>query len=76
MLLLTVKREQQIARLANLIQMETLSHYSKQGAPYVFDLRKSYTFLHAEADVKVNQMLPALIDSKKFQIKREQYRGY
>lgn len=75
-LLLTVKREQQIARLANLIQMETLSHYSKQGAPYVFDLRKSYTFLHAEADVKVNQMLPALIDSKKFQIKREQYRGY
>ena len=48
----------------------------RRGVDYTFDLRSSYTYLHTEADVKVKQMLPALIDSSLFEITREQYRGY
>lgn len=76
LLLLNVTKEQQLARLQNLIQTETLYYYQQKGVDYTFDLRSSYTYLHTEADVKVKQMLPALIDSSLFEITREQYRGY
>ena len=76
LLLLTVTKEQQLARLQNLIQTETLYYYQQKGVDYTFDLRSSYTYLRTEADVKVKQMLPALIDSSLFEITREQYRGY
>ena len=72
----TVTKEQQLARLQNLIQTETLYYYQQKGVDYTFDLRSSYTYLRTEADVKVKQMLPALIDSSLFEITREQYRGY
>lgn len=75
-LLLTVTKEQQMARLSNLIQMETLYYYQQEGVEEIFDLRNAYTYLYTKADVQVNQMLPAMIDSDKFRVTREQYRGY
>lgn len=75
-LLLTVTKEEQIARLQNLIQMETLYHYEKEEASYTFDLRKSHTYLKTEVSANIKQMLPSLADSSLFSIKREQYRGY
>lgn len=73
---LFTSKEKQLSRIGNLIQTETLYYYQKKGADYTFDLRNSYTYVHTEADVKVKQMLPALIDSSLFEITREQYRGY
>ena len=73
---LFTSKEKQLSRIGNLIQTETLYYYQKKGAAYTFDLRNSYTYVHTEADVKVKQMLPALIDSSLFEITREQYRGY
>lgn len=77
MLLLTVTKEQQFARLKNLIQMETLYHYKAvEKKSYVFDLRKSYTYLDTKATVQVKQMMPSLIDTSLFTATRQQYRGY
>lgn len=76
MLLLTTSKEEQLQRLANLIQTETYYHYSRENAPFEFDLRKTYTFLSTEANLTVNQMLPALLDSGFFTIQRQCYRGY
>lgn len=75
-LLLTVTKEEQIARLQNFIQMETLYHYEKEEASYTFDLRKSHTYLKIEVNANIKQMLPSLADSSLYSIKREQYRGY
>lgn len=75
MLLLTSK-EEQLQRLANLIQTETFYHYNREHATFDFDLRKSYTFLSSEVNLTVNQMLPALLDSGFFTIQRQCYRGY
>ena len=76
MLLLSVTTEQQIARLANLIQMETLCYYTNQKKEFTFDLRKSYTYLHTNVDAGINQIMPSLIDSSLFTVKRDHYRGY
>lgn len=73
LMLLTVTKEQQFARLKNLIQMETTYHYRDS---YQFDLRKSYTYLQAEASVHVKQMFPSLIDSSLLRAERKVYRGY
>lgn len=75
-LLLSVTTEQQIARLANLIQMETLCYYTNQKKEFTFDLRKSYTYLHTNVDAGINQIMPSLIDSSLFTVKRDHYRGY
>lgn len=75
-LLLTVTKEQQMARLSNLIQMETLNYYKNKGVSYTFDLSNAFTFVVAEANVSVKQMLPSLADSSLFTITRKQYRGY
>lgn len=76
LLLLTVTKEQQMARLSNLIQMETLYHYQSEGASYTFDLRNSYTYIGVNTNISVKQMLPSLADSSLFTIDREHYRGY
>lgn len=75
-LLLTVKKEHQFARLKNLIQMETLYHYQKDDPEYIFDLRKSYTCLDTEVKASVKQMMPSAVDSSLFTVTRRQYRGY
>jgi len=76
LLLLTVTKEQQLARIKNLIQMETLYHYKKKGKEYTFDLRNSYTHLKATVDFDVQQMLPSLLDFSGTVHRRVQYRGY
>jgi uncharacterized coiled-coil DUF342 family protein len=76
LLLLTVTKEQQMARLSNLIQMETLSYYKTKGASYTFNLKNSYTYLSVDANVSVKQILPSLADSSLFTIDRKHYRGY
>lgn len=77
LMLLTVKKEQQLARLKNLIQMETYYHYKEvKKTSYLFDMRNSYTFLHTKVSGSVKQMLPSMLDSARFRIQREQYRGY
>lgn len=75
-LLLTVTKDRQIARLSNLIQMETLCYYQNQKVKKDFDLSKSFTFLDVNAEVDVNQILPSLIDSSLFSVTRKHYRGY
>lgn len=75
-LLLTVTKEQQMARLSNLIQMETLNYYKSTGASYTFDLRNAYSFVSTETDASVKQILPSLADSSLFNVKRNQHRGY
>lgn len=76
LLLLTVTKEQQMARLSNLIQMETLSYYKTKGASYTFNLQNSYTYLYVDANISVKQMLPSLANSSLFTIDRKHYRGY
>lgn len=75
-LLLTVTKEQQMARLSNLIQMETLNYYRNMGVSYTFNMSNAYTFVVAETNVSVKQMLPSLADSSLFTVTRKQYRGY
>lgn len=75
-MLLSVTKEQQYARLKNLVQMETLYHYNTEGADAAFDLRLAYTNIHCTASADVRQMLPSLIDSSIFSVEREIYRGY
>ena len=76
LLLLTVTKEQQIARISNLIQMETLNYYKSNGASYTFNLQNSYTYIAVNVDISVKQMLPSLADSRFFTIDRKHYRGY
>lgn len=76
LLLLTVTDKQQVGRLQNLIQMETLYYYQNKGVNYTFDLRKSYTYIEVDANVTVKQLMPSLIDSSLFTIDRKMYRGY
>lgn len=76
LLLLTVTKEQQVARLSNLIQMETLNYYKSKGASYTFDLKNSYTYIGVESNVSVKQILPSLANSSLFKITRKHYRGY
>lgn len=75
-MLLTVTKEQQMGRLQNLIQMESLYYYNKQGVSYVFDLKHSYTYIESTAKVKVKQLMPSLSDASVFTVDRKQYRGY
>lgn len=75
-LLLTVTKEQQIARISNLIQMETLYYYNQNSATYTFDLRKSYTYIDSNVNVSIKQMLPSLTDSSLFTFDRRCFRGY
>lgn len=75
-MLLMVAEEEQMNRLRNLVQMETLNYYNNTGEAYIFDLDESYTFIKAEANVTVKQMLPSLTDSSWFTVNREIYRGY
>ncbi|MGM9603116.1 MAG: hypothetical protein ACI3W5_16210 [Faecousia sp.] len=76
LLLLTVSKDRMLERLSNVIQMETLYHYQYEKASYTFDLKKSCTFIHAETEAKVGQIMPGLLDASIFTVKREQYRGY
>lgn len=75
-MLLTVSKDAMLNRLSNLIQMETLYYYEQQGASYTFDLKQCPTFIHAQTDVSVVQIMPTLISSDLFSIQREQFRGY
>ena len=74
--LITVTDQQMIARISNLIQMESLYHYKEAGNSNYFDLGKSYTFLSIDANVSIEQLLPSLADSSWFTVDRELYRGY
>lgn len=76
MMLITVGKDEQVARVSNLIQMETLYYYQQKGVSYTFDLRNSYTFLDATANVNIKQFLPSLTDSSLFRIDRRSFRGY
>ena len=76
LMLVSVTKDQQLARLKNLIQMETLYHYNKTGSEAVFDLNKSYTYLETNVTADVKQLMPSLIDSSVFHVTRQQFRGY
>ena len=76
LMLVSVTKDQQLVRLKNLIQMETLYHYNKAGSEAVFDLNKSYTYLETNVTADVKQLMPSLIDSSVFHVTRQQFRGY
>lgn len=75
-IMLLVSNDERYDRLMNLIQMECTNYYVNQKATYIFDLKKAYTFLDVDVNATVNQMLPTLIESSKFTVNREHYRGY
>ncbi|MBR2048766.1 MAG: hypothetical protein IJ960_09245 [Oscillospiraceae bacterium] len=76
LMIMTVRQERMVERLANVIQMETLCYYTNEEEPFTFDLRKSFTYVQAETDATVSQIIPDLIESSIFNVHREQYRGY
>jgi len=75
-MLFLVTKEERESRLMNLIQMETLNYYKNQKATFTFDLKKAYTFIDADVNATVVQMLPSLLDTSLFTVDREHYRGY
>ena len=75
-LLLSVRNEAMMARLMDIIQMETMYYYTQTKAGYTFDLRNSFTYLDTFANLEINQLMPSLLDSGLFTVKRQQYRGY
>lgn len=76
LLLITVAEPQLLARLSNIIQMETLCYYQNKEAGFTFDLKKSYSYLYIQVDANLNQMMPSLADSSIFTVHRDHYRGY
>lgn len=76
LLMLTVGKETQMNRLSNIIQMESLYYYKSKNVNYLFNLKNTYTYLHTEVNVNVNQLMPSLSSSSLFKITREQVRGY
>ena len=75
-MLITVQEDAMLARLQNLVQMETLYYYTQKKASFTFDLRDSFTYLDATVKVDINQVMPSLLDSALFTVERQQYRGY
>lgn len=76
LLLLTVDEPQLLARLSNLIQMETHFYYQNQKKEFNFDLKKSYSYLYVQVNASMSQVMPSLADSSLFTIERDHYRGY
>lgn len=76
LMLITVSEKDMLARLTNLIQMETMYYYKQNNATFTFDIAEADTFISVKAAVSVRQMLPSLIDSSLFTIEREYFRGY
>ena len=76
LLLLTVEQGTMLARVANVIQTETLHHYQQKDKGFVFNLKKSYTYVCADVNASFGQVMPTLIDSSVFTIDRQNYRGY
>lgn len=74
-LFLTLSDPQLLDRIRNLIQMETSNYYRIEGMG-TFDIGKSYTYISADVDISVKQLMPSLTDSSLFRIHRTQYRGY
>jgi hypothetical protein len=75
-MMITVTEESMVARLQNVIQMETLYYYTQKKASYTFDLRNCFTYLDTQAEMNINQVMPSLLNSDLFLVKRQQYRGY
>lgn len=75
-ILVTVTEESMLARLQNLIQMETLYYYQQQKATYTFDIRNCFTYLNTSTKMSITQVMPSLLKSDLFTIERQQYRGY
>ncbi len=76
LLALTVNNQDILARLMNLMEMESYYNAQQASTPMSFDLHKSYTNLELSADVKINQIAPSLTDQSIFETKRTLYRGY
>ncbi|MDR2088612.1 MAG: DUF5702 domain-containing protein [Clostridiales Family XIII bacterium] len=74
LLLLTVTNAQQVARIANIAQMEGSYHYRNHA--FTFKLSEAYTFVHATSDAKIKQFMPSLMPESLFTGTRTQYRGY
>jgi hypothetical protein len=71
LLLITVRRSKQVARIADIVQMEGSYHYD-----FTFKLREAYTFVSASADAKVKQFMPSIMPESLFNRTAVQYRGY
>ena len=77
LLLLTVSENQQMTRLSNLIQMESLWYYTQtEPRDAGFDIRKAYAAIDAQAEVKISWSLPSVTGSSWLTANRRQVRGY
>jgi hypothetical protein len=74
LLLITVRGSQQVARIANIAQMEGSYHYRNHS--FTFKLAEAYTFVQASADTKIKQFMPSVMPENLFNNTAVQYRGY
>lgn len=63
MMAILVSRNEQVARLSNLIQMETYWHYRNN---YVFDLRNSYTYINTSSNITMKETMTGLFSNTLF----------
>lgn len=104
LMLVTIPKEDQVARIQNIMQMEGTYHYniaaikgesyyagphesssggyhsgggvSRGDSESYFRLSEAYTYVETTAEADIKQMLPSLIDSTHFSVKRTVGRGY
>jgi len=78
LMLIAPTEEEQLARIKNIIQMESLYYYKKNKGYEPFKLTEAYTFINSEVEVKVKNFmpLPTLSTDTLFTAKRQLLRGY
>lgn len=77
-LMISTTESDMLCRLANLIQLESASHYAKEGGGS-FDITKTYTAVHSRTDVTYQSFLDemfAIADRSGFSGTYERYRSY
>jgi len=70
-------KEQMLARIQNIVQMESSFYYNMRDGTYGFDLEQAYTFIGTEVNAKVNNFLPVPeVLRSSFRVTRSMMRGY
>lgn len=77
-LLVSTTENDMLTRLANIIQLESNQYYSKKGAGFTFDIKKSYTCITSKTTVTYNSFLNVFQfnDMSIFTRTYEKTRGY
>lgn len=57
LLIMNVTTDDMLARLSNIIYLESAYHYKNAGADYTFEMSKTYTRINMQADVALNSFI-------------------